>query len=230
MVVLIFEKSTRSRAAPFSEVGMLKVPLFKSDAGRHLSAGSKCKSPMVWTHLGLAIYAQGRRTAKQIGECQIHCDQVRALFPVVLILANAVPLVKRRCQKGTTGGLAACQRSHRRQPGRRQDRLPYFTSTVAPASVNFFLMVSASSLFTPSFMGLGAPSTRSLASFKPKLVTSRTALITLILLAPAAFNITVNSVFSSAGAAAAAPPPAGAAATAAAAAETPSFSSSILTS
>jgi len=54
---------------------------------------------MVWTHLGLAIYSQGRRTAKQIAGCQIHCDQVRALFPVVLILANAVPLVKRRCRE-----------------------------------------------------------------------------------------------------------------------------------
>src|SRR5205085_2239802 len=102
----------------------------------------------------------------------------------------------------------------------------YLTSTVAPASVNFFLMVSASSLLTPSLIGLGAPSTRSLASFKPRLVTSRTALITLILFAPAAVRITLNSVFSSAAgaAAAAAPPPAPAAgaATAAAAAETPS--------
>ena len=97
-MVLIFEKSTRSRAAPFSGVGMLKNPLFKSDAGRHRSAGqSKGKSPMVWTHLGPTIYSQGRRTAEQIAGCQIHCDQVRALFPVVLILANAVPLVKRRC-------------------------------------------------------------------------------------------------------------------------------------
>src|SRR5579863_3019523 len=62
----------------------------------------------------------------------------------------------------------------------------YFTSTVAPASVNFFRMASASSLFTPSLIALGAPSTRSLASFRPRLVTSRTALITLILFAPAA--------------------------------------------
>jgi len=53
---------------------------------------------MVWTHLGPDIYSQGRRTAKQIAGCQIHCDQVRALFPVVLIVANAVPLVKRRRQ------------------------------------------------------------------------------------------------------------------------------------
>src|SRR5207302_433969 len=74
-----------------------------------------------------------------------------------------------------------------------------------------------------SLMGLGALSTKSLASFKPKLVTSRTALITLILLAPTSFSTTLNSVFSSAGAApAAAPAPPPAIITgAAAAAETP---------
>src|SRR5208337_3510257 len=106
----------------------------------------------------------------------------------------------------------------------------YLTSTVAPASVNFFLMASASSLFTPSLMGFGAPSTRSLASFKPRLVTSRTALITLILLAPMPVSTTVNSVFSSTGGAAG---PAAAPATttgAAAAAETPRVSSSFFTS
>src|SRR6202521_1615827 len=52
----------------------------------------------------------------------------------------------------------------------------YLISTFAPASSNFFLMASASALLTPSFTGFGAPSTRSLASFKPRLVTSRTAL------------------------------------------------------
>src|SRR5882672_9963958 len=106
----------------------------------------------------------------------------------------------------------------------------HFTSTVAPASVNFFLMLSASSLVTPSFTVLGAPSTRSLASFKPRLVTSRTALITLILLPPTSVSTTENSVFSSAAAAAppaAAPPPA--ATTVAAAAETPKASSIFFT-
>src|SRR5689334_12740310 len=108
----------------------------------------------------------------------------------------------------------------------------YFTSTVAPASANFFLMFSASSLETPSFTGLGAPSTRSLASFRPRLVTSRTALITLILFAPTSLSTTLNSVFSSAGAApAAAPAPPPAMTTgAAAAAETPRRSSSFFTS
>src|SRR5436309_3664761 len=105
----------------------------------------------------------------------------------------------------------------------------HLTSTAAPASVNFFLMVSASSLETFSLIGLGAPSTRSLASFKPKLVTSRTALITLIFSAPAAVRTTVNSVFSSAGAAAAAAPPPATITGAAAAAETPRRSSSFFT-
>src|SRR5258707_6066619 len=112
-------------------------------------------------------------------------------------------------------------------------RLPdnsYLTSTLAPASSNFFLMVAASSLVTPSFTVLGAPSTRSLASFKPRLVTSRTALMTLILLPPTSVSTTENSVFSSAAAAAppaAAPPPA--ATTVAAAAETPKASSIFFT-
>src|SRR6267142_889382 len=100
----------------------------------------------------------------------------------------------------------------------------YLISALAPASINFFKIASASALDTPSLTGLGALSIRSLASFRPRLVTSRTALITLTLFSPAALSITVNSVFSST--AAAAPPPAGAAAaTVAAAADTPNFSS-----
>src|SRR5215467_9578112 len=106
----------------------------------------------------------------------------------------------------------------------------YFTSTVAPASTNFFWIAAASSLLTPSLIGLGAPSTRSLASFSPKLVTSRTALITLILFAPTAVRMTLNSVFSSTAGAAAAAGPAAIAIGAAAAADTPNFSSSNFTS
>src|SRR5271168_1174361 len=104
----------------------------------------------------------------------------------------------------------------------------YLISTLAPASSNFFLMVAASSLETPSLTVLGAPSTRSLASLRPRLVTSRTALMTLILLPPTSVRTTVNSVFSSAGAAAAAPPPPPAT-TVAAAAETPKVSSIFFT-
>src|ERR1035437_4362288 len=106
----------------------------------------------------------------------------------------------------------------------------YFTSTVAPASVNFFLMVAASSWETPSLIALGAPSTKSLASFSPRLVTSRTALMTLILLAPTAVRTTENSVCSSAGAAAAAAPAPATAAGPAAAADPPKTSSSRFTS
>src|SRR5664280_2017515 len=103
----------------------------------------------------------------------------------------------------------------------------YLISTVAMPS-NFLAMAAASSFEMFSFRGLGAPSTRSLASFKPRAVTSRTALMVEILFAPASLRMTVNSVFSSTGAAAAAPPPAAGAATAAAA-ETPRRSSSFFT-
>src|SRR6476661_4422197 len=103
----------------------------------------------------------------------------------------------------------------------------YFNSTFAPTFSSVALILLASSLPTPSLTVFGAPSTRSLASFKPRPVSARTSLITSIFLSPALARTTVNSVFSSA--AAAAPPPAGPAATAtAAAAETPHFSSSIL--
>src|SRR6266849_501251 len=116
-------------------------------------------------------------------------------------------------------------------PSQKLPRKNYLISTFAPASSNFFLMAAASSLLTPSLTVLGAPSTRSLASFKPRLVTSRTALMTLILLPPTSVSTTVNSVFSSAGAAppAAAPPPP-AATTVAAAAETQKVSSIFFTS
>src|SRR2546428_5386210 len=98
----------------------------------------------------------------------------------------------------------------------------YLSSTPAPASSSFFLMDSASSLPMFSFTGLGAPSTRSFASLRPRPVISRTVLMTLIFEAPASLRTTVNSDFSSVAAAAPpAPPPAGAAATATGAAETP---------
>src|SRR4029077_13457905 len=107
----------------------------------------------------------------------------------------------------------------------------YLTSTFAPTSSNFFLMAAASSLGTPSLIGFGAPSTRSLASLRPSAVISRTTLMTLILLVPTSVSVTVKSVFSSAGAAAAAPPPPpGIAIGIAAAAETPSSDSSVFTS
>ena len=93
-------------------------------------------------------------------------------------------------------------------------------------------MSSASALVTFSLTGFGAPSTRSLASFRPRPVSSRTTLMTWIFFSPAALRMTSNSVFSST---AAAPPPApaapGTAATAiGAAADTPHFSCSSLLS
>src|SRR6185436_19115277 len=103
----------------------------------------------------------------------------------------------------------------------------YLSSTSAPASLSFLAMSSASVLLTPTLTSFGAPSTRSLASLRPRPVTSRTTLMTPILLPPPALSTTVKSVFSSAAGAAAAPPPAaGAAATATGAALTPHLSSS----
>ena len=82
----------------------------------------------------------------------------------------------------------------------------YFNSTTAPASSKDFLRPSASSLETPSLTLLGALSTTSLASFKPKPVSSFTNFTTANLEAPASFNTTVNSVWASS--AAPSPPPA----------------------
>src|SRR5215475_10592149 len=61
----------------------------------------------------------------------------------------------------------------------------YFRSTFAPAFSSWALNFSASALFTPYFTGFGAPSTRSLASFKPRPVIARTSLMTSIFLSPA---------------------------------------------
>src|SRR6185503_2629772 len=92
----------------------------------------------------------------------------------------------------------------------------YFSSTTAPCASSFFLISSASCLVTPSFTVPGAPSTRSFASFRPRLVIARISLITWIFFSPPALSTTVNSVFSSAAGAAAAPPAAPPAAGAAA--------------
>src|SRR5690606_18347592 len=61
----------------------------------------------------------------------------------------------------------------RKSPGRPW-RFPgeparsYLISTLAPASSSFFLASSAAALSTPSLTGFGAPSTRSLASLRPR--------------------------------------------------------------
>src|SRR4051812_22278525 len=93
----------------------------------------------------------------------------------------------------------------------------YFRLTLAPASSSSFFHFSESALFTPSFTVLGAPSTRALASARPRPVIARTTLMTPIFFSPALSSTTSNSVFSAA-ASAPAPPAAGAAITAAAAA------------
>ena len=60
----------------------------------------------------------------------------------------------------------------------------YFNVTLAPSASNLALISSASALDAASFNTLGAPSTKSLASFKPRPVNSRTTLITLTFEAP----------------------------------------------
>ena len=104
-------------------------------------------------------------------------------------------------------------------------RLNYLSVTLAPSPSSFVLISSASALEAASLRTFGAPSTTSLASFKPKPVTSRTTLITLTLLGPTSVSSTSNSSFSSA---AAAPSPA-AATTTPAAADTPNSSSQAFT-
>src|SRR5688572_27070000 len=121
-------------------------------------------------------------------------------------------------------------RLERDEPATLQRRNPHHLMVAfAPASSSCFLILSASSFFTPSLTVLGAPSTRSFASFNPRPVTVRTTLMTATLFSPNESITTLNSVFSSAGAAAAAAPPTAATATGAAA-ETPHFSSSAFTS
>src|SRR3984957_16378670 len=105
------------------------------------------------------------------------------------------------------------------------------TSTVAPAAPSLALASSAASLGAFSRTGLGAPSTRSLASFRPRPEPiSRTTLMTPIFLSPAASRMTSNSDCSSA-ASAGAPPAAGPAAATAtgAAAVTSKVSSNFFT-
>src|SRR5690606_9057216 len=65
------------------------------------------------------------------------------------------------------------QRSGPYDPSRRRDP-PHFTSTAAPCSSSFALSVAASSFETPALTSLGALSTRSFASLRPRPVISRT--------------------------------------------------------
>ena len=107
-----------------------------------------------------------------------------------------------------------------------QRRGDYLISQVAPTALKASTIFSASSLEMPSLRVLGAPSTRSFASLRPRPRRPRTSLITLIFLSPTSLRITSNSVFSSTSSAAAAGP----ATTVGAAADTPNSYSRALTS
>src|SRR6266513_2581373 len=108
-------------------------------------------------------------------------------------------------------------------------RWGYFSTTLPPAASSFSLAFSAASFVTFSRTGLGALSTRSLASLRPRDVRARTSLMTWIFLSPAAVRTTSNSSFSSSGSAATAAGPAGPATATGAAAVTPNLSSNALT-
>ena len=60
----------------------------------------------------------------------------------------------------------------------RSNLLNYLSVTLAPTSSSLAFIASASSLATASLITLGAPSTTSLASLRPRPVTSLTTLIT----------------------------------------------------
>ena len=74
----------------------------------------------------------------------------------------------------------------------------YLISTFAPCASRAALIFSASSRVTPSLTGFGDASTRSLASLRPRPVSSRTTLMTGILFGPISVRMAVNSVCSSA--------------------------------
>ena len=92
-------------------------------------------------------------------------------------------------------------------------KVDYLRVILAPSASSFVLMSLASSLDAPCLRTFGAPSTTSLASLRPRPVTSRKTLITLTLFGPTSVSSTSNSVFSSS---AAAPAPAAATTTPAA--------------
>src|SRR5207244_13328810 len=70
----------------------------------------------------------------------------------------------------------------------------YLISTLAPWPSSAVLIFSASSRVTPSLTGFGEASTRSLASLRPRPVSSRTTLITGILFGPIPARVALNSV------------------------------------
>jgi hypothetical protein len=89
----------------------------------------------------------------------------------------------------------------RRPPRRNQPRQcrHYLTSTVAPCFFQHLLDLGGFVLDTPSLTVFGAPSTRSLASFRPEAGDGADFLDHVDLLVAAAVRMTVNSVCSSTG-------------------------------
>src|SRR6266540_7039030 len=85
------------------------------------------------------------------------------------------------------------RRPHAGAPARPRGAVAaYLSSTEAPAPSSWALALSACSLDTRSSTGLGAESTRSLASLRPRLVSARTSLMTWIFLSPGPVRTTSN--------------------------------------
>ena len=116
-------------------------------------------------------------------------------------------VVRHRHGLGPAGCGPEPEPSHDRRTGELLDL------DLAPAASRLGLGLLGVFLVTFSSTAFGAPSTRSLASLRPRLVSPRTSLMTWIFLSPAAVRMTSNSSFSSASAAPPPPPPAAAAAT-----------------
>src|SRR5689334_17435318 len=149
-----------------------------------------------------------------VGEGYVVSVEEIGLLVVVFFFFQAEDGIRDGTVTGVqTCALPICQ-------GRLAQPRGYLTVTVAPAPSRAAFALSALSLLTFSSTVLGAPSTRSLASLRPRLVRLRTSLMTWIFLSPAASRMTSNSSCSSASSAAAPPPwpPAAGTATAAGAA------------
>src|SRR3954471_4789430 len=124
------------------------------------------------------------------------------------VAARGGPATSERPPPGIGSGRSAVVLA----PAPRAPAVDHLMLTVAPAPSRAAFALSAASLLTFSRTGLGAPSTRSLASLRPSDVSARTSLMTWIFLSPTESRTTSNSSFSSAaGVSAPAPAPAGAA-------------------
>ena len=105
---------------------------------------------------------------------------------VIVILANRLVRMVRPAARAGGEGSGGPKESPRPSFGGRAVAIRevdsgyvcYLTSAVPPASSRVFLATSASSLLTPSWTAFGTPSTSSLASLSPRLVSWRTALMT----------------------------------------------------